>query len=78
MIKQKEYKKRRKKLFKKLKNNSIALVSSSLQKTRSNDTEYPYRQNSNFYYISGFKEDNSALVFIKTKTKSKTILFVQK
>jgi Xaa-Pro aminopeptidase len=78
MITQKEYAKRRKKLLKKLKNNSIALVSSALPKSRSNDTEYPYRQNSNFYYLSGFKEDNAALLFVKTKTKSKIILFVQK
>ncbi|MCF6340039.1 MAG: aminopeptidase P N-terminal domain-containing protein [Sulfurimonas sp.] len=78
MIKESEYKNRRDKLVKKLSNNSIAVIYSATNKTRSNDTEFPYRQDSNFYYLTGFTEDNSILVFIKTKNFSKTILFVQK
>lgn len=78
MIKESEYKKRRQKLSKKLHNNSLGIVFSSPLKVRSNDTHYPYRQNSNFYYLCGFREDNSALVFSKTKDEFKTILFVQK
>ncbi len=78
MIKEKEYKKRRERLLKKLSNDSIAIVFSSKTQTRSHDTEHPYRQDSNFYYLTGFKEDNSSLVFIKTKNSVKTVLFVQK
>ena len=78
MISQTEYKKRRDRLLDKLSNNSIGIIFSSTYKTRSNDTDYPYRQDSNFYYLTGFKENNSALVFIKTKDIVKTILFVQK
>lgn len=78
MITQKEYKRRRDKLLRKLSNNSIGILFSSEYKTRSNDTQYPYRQNSNFYYLTGFKEDNSALVFVKTNDITKIILFVQK
>ncbi|MCK4737256.1 MAG: aminopeptidase P N-terminal domain-containing protein, partial [Sulfurimonas sp.] len=78
MIKESEYKNRRDILSKKISNNSIGIVFSSTYKTRSNDTEYPYRQDSNFYYLTGFKEDNSSLVFIKTKGVTKTLLFVQK
>jgi len=78
VIKEKEYASRRKKLLKKLSINSVAVLFSSEYKVRSNDTEYPFRQNSNFYYMSGFKENRSALVFIKTKKGSKTILFVAK
>ena len=78
MIRESEYKQRRTKLLHSLKNNSIALLTSATPKTRSNDTEFPYRQESNFYYLSGFKEDNSALVFIKEKKKVKTVLFVYK
>ena len=55
MIKENEYSKRRKKLAKKLRANSLALVCAAVPKVRSNDTEYPYRQNSNFYYLTGFK-----------------------
>lgn len=78
MIKETEYKYRRDKVIKQLSKNSIAVVFSSEFKTRSNDTQYQYRQNSNFYYLTGFKEDNSALVFLKRKKSIKTILFVQK
>lgn len=78
MISQKEYKKRRDTLADKLSKNSVGIVFSSTYKTRSNDTDYPYRQDSNFYYLTGFKEDNSVLVFVKTKNITKTVLFVQK
>lgn len=77
MIKESEYKKRREKLAKKLSKNSITILFSSTNKTRSNDTNYPYRQNSNFYYLTGFKEDNSFLVILKSKKNVKTILFLQ-
>lgn len=77
MIKESEYKKRRDALTKRLSKNSLTVVFSAENKTRSNDTNYPYRQNSNFYYLTGFKEDNSALVIAKSKKETKTILFVQ-
>lgn len=76
MISEKEYKSRRDTLANKLSKNSVAVFFSAEPKSRSNDTEYPYRQNSNFYYLSGFKEDSSAIVFIKTKKSVRTILFV--
>jgi len=78
MIKESEYKKRRETLAKKLSNNSIAIILSSEYATRSNDTEYPYRQDSNFYYLTGFKENNTCLVILKTKKETRSILFVQK
>lgn len=78
MIKENEYKKRRDSLSKSFLKNSIAVIFSAPEATRSNDTHHPYRQDSNFYYLSGFKEDNAALMFIKTKESVKTLLFVQK
>lgn len=78
MIKEKEYKSRRDRLAKVMASHSVAVIHSANHKTRSNDTEYPYRQDSNFYYLSGFKEDESCLMIIKKKKKFKTILFVLK
>ena len=77
MIKEKEYFNRRKKLLKKIKSNSIVILNSSEVKVRSNDTEYPYRQNSNFYYLTGFKESNSKLVLLKKKKSTEVILFIE-
>ena len=78
MIHEQEYNTRRKALASSLKENSVAVLFSAKAQTRSNDTEYPYRQNSNFYYLSGFKEDNAALVILKKKKNYVTHLFVQK
>ena len=55
----------------------VAIITSAPTKTRSNDTEYSYRQNSDFYYLCGFNEDNSILVLIKTAESTKSILFVE-
>ncbi len=78
MIDEKVYKSRREVFLKRMKKNSVAFLFSAPQKIRSNDTEYPYRQDSDFYYMTGFKEDNSALVLVKGATSTKEILFVQK
>jgi Xaa-Pro aminopeptidase len=78
MIEEKEYKKRRERFAEKLQKDSIAVFFAASQKVRSNDTEFPYRQDSNFYYLTGFKEDNAALVFVKKGSVSKVYLFVQK
>ncbi|OHD85152.1 MAG: hypothetical protein A3I60_05215, partial [Sulfuricurvum sp. RIFCSPLOWO2_02_FULL_43_45] len=55
----------------------VAIITSAPTQTRSNDTEYSYRQNSDFYYLCGLNEDNSVLVLVKTPESSKTILFVE-
>ncbi|QOY53413.1 aminopeptidase P N-terminal domain-containing protein [Candidatus Sulfurimonas baltica] len=78
MITENEYKKRRDTLAKKLYSGSVGVMFSATCKSRSNDTEYPYRQNSDFYYLTGFKEDNATLVFVKEKNSVKTVLFLQK
>jgi len=78
VITQHEYKKRREHLADSLKKNSLALLLGAAHQTRSNDTEYPYRQESNFYYLSGFKEDHSAMMFVRGKKKVRSYLFVAK
>lgn len=78
MIKESEYKARRDFLASTMAKHSLTVLFSTTSKTRSNDTNYPFRQDSNFYYMSGFKEDNSILVLVKNKTKYRSILFVNK
>ena len=78
MIEEKEYAQRRTRFAKKLKPHSLAVLFSAELKTRSNDTEYPYRQDSNFYYMSGFREDKAALLFVKGAKKTKIYFFVYK
>jgi Xaa-Pro aminopeptidase len=78
MISENEYKQRREIFGEKLKKHSLALFFSADPKVRSNDTEYPYRQDSNFYYLTGFEEDRSALLFCKEGKVLRTYLFVAK
>lgn len=66
----------RKNFFNLMEDNSIAIISSGSQKKRSNDTYFPFRQENNFYYLTGFKEDSAVLVMKKTALKQEMILFV--
>ncbi|UFS62024.1 aminopeptidase P N-terminal domain-containing protein [Sulfurimonas sp. HSL-3221] len=70
------YKQRRDGLLAQMEEGAAVLGTATL-KTRSNDTEYPYRQNSDFFYLTGFEEDNAALVLIRGGDANKSVLFVQ-
>ena len=56
--------------------NSLFILHSASPKTRSNDTEYPFRQKSDFYYLSGFLEDSAILVLRKESGHLYRTLFV--
>ena len=55
----------------------VIILSSAPTKSRSNDTEYSYRQNSDFYYLTGFDEPNSLLILSKTKESIRKLLYVE-
>lgn len=60
-----EFIERRQRLLSAMPTNSIALFAAAHEVTRSNDTEYPFCQNKNFYYLTGFNEPEALLVLIK-------------
>ena len=62
--KYREMKLRRKELMAQMEPNSIALLASAPPRLRNNDAEYPYRQNSDFYYLTGFREEHAFLALI--------------
>ncbi len=64
---------RRKKLIKKI-GNGLALIRNAPERIRSRDTQYRYRHDSNFYYLSGFTEPES-IIFLVGGNKPKSILF---
>ncbi|MGB5965107.1 MAG: aminopeptidase P N-terminal domain-containing protein, partial [Sulfurimonadaceae bacterium] len=70
------YKERRERLLE-LMDEGVAVLSTATMQTRSNDTEYPFRPNSDFYYLTGFEEDNSVVVLCKKGAEHRTVLFVQ-
>ena len=68
---------RRRDLMQQMEPNSIALLCSAPMCTRSNDTEYLYRQNSDFYYLTGFEEHDAVLALIPGREQGEVVLFCQ-
>jgi Xaa-Pro aminopeptidase len=68
---------RRKELMQQMEPDSIALLCAAPQSTRSNDTEYLYRQNSDFYYLTGFVEHDAVLALIPGREQGEVVLFCQ-
>lgn len=74
---QQEFIERRSKLFAQMQNNSALLLFSEVEKRRNNDCCFPFRQDSNFWYLTGFNEPNSALLLIKREEQQQAIIFVR-
>src|SRR5213593_3129076 len=55
---------------------SVAIIPSAREATRSNDTHYRFRQDSDFYYLTGFEEPESIAVVIPDRDPHYT-LFVR-
>ena len=56
--------------------NSVAIIPSAREAVRSHDTNYRYRQNSDFFYLTGFEEPEAIAVITPGKDKKFT-LFVR-
>ncbi len=73
---QQELLRRRQALLAKMAPASAALIFAAPEATRSADSEYPYRQNSDFWYFTGFNEPEAVLVLIKSdETHNHSVLF---
>lgn len=60
------YQQRRQQLLAQLPERSVVLLSAAAEQTRSRDTEYPFRQHSDFWYYTGFNEPDALLILTKT------------
>ncbi|EOC1455369.1 Xaa-Pro aminopeptidase [Cronobacter sakazakii] len=73
---QQEFLRRRQALLANMAPASAALIFAAPEATRSADSEYPYRQNSDFWYFTGFNEPEAVLVLIKSdETHSHSVIF---
>lgn len=71
----KEFAKRRRYLAEQMGENTIAILPSSSIKSRNRDVDYYFRQDSDFYYLSGFNEPEAVLVIIPGRAHGESILF---
>jgi Xaa-Pro aminopeptidase len=55
---------------------SVAIIPSAREAVRSNDTQYRFRQDSDFYYLTGFEEPESIAVMAPSREQQYT-LFVR-
>jgi Xaa-Pro aminopeptidase len=71
-----EYQQRRQQLMNNL-GSGTAIFRSAPMATLHNDVEYNFRQDSSFYYLTGFNEADAVAVFAPHHAEHKFILFVQ-
>lgn len=70
-----EFVTRREQLLAKMPSDSVCIIASSQEVTRSNDTEYPFCQAKHFFYLTGFNEPDALLLLVKTAEHTEQILF---
>jgi Xaa-Pro aminopeptidase len=70
-----EFARRRKRLMQMMGAGSIAILPSAPVRMRNRDVEYPYRQDSDFYYLSGFAEPESVVALVPGREHGEYILF---
>ena len=70
------YKNRRNNLKNSLPDNSVLLIPGAELLYRNADSTFPFRQDSSFYYMSGFCEPSSLIAIVKDKENISSIAFV--
>jgi len=70
-----EFTARREQLMSEIGTGNIALIASAKVRTRNRDVDYPFRQDSDFFYLTGFNEPDALAVFIPGREQGEYILF---
>jgi len=69
------YARRRRQLMRMAGDDAIVVIPSAPERIRSRDTHYPYRQDSDFWYLTGFGEPEAVLVLIPGRVHGEALLF---
>lgn len=70
-----EFARRREALMNMMGENSIAILPAAEHHRRNRDTEYRYRQDSDFYYLSGFAEPEAVICLIPGRDHGEFVMF---
>ncbi|SFM64308.1 Xaa-Pro aminopeptidase [Marinobacter zhejiangensis] len=71
----KEFAERRKKLMERMAPDSIAIVPAAPERVRNRDVLHPFRQDSDFHYLTGFDEPEAVLVVIPGREHGESVMF---
>ena len=74
-MQQQEFSKRRRELMRMMGEGAIAIVPAAREKIRNRDTHYPFRQDSDFHYLTGFPEPDAVAVLVPGREHAEYILF---
>ena len=66
---------RRKQLMRIAGDDAILVLAAAPERIRSHDTHYPYRQDSDFWYLTGFEEPSAVLVLVPGRAHGEALLF---
>ncbi len=72
-----EFRRRRERLMEMLPEGTLAIVPGATLRRRNRDVDYLFRQDSDFYYLTGFTEEDALLVMVPGREHGETILFCQ-
>jgi Xaa-Pro aminopeptidase len=75
LIDRSEFAQRRSKLLNQLGKGALVLIGAAPESVRNSDVTYPYRQDSNFHYLTGFPESEAIAVLYDTETGPQFDLF---
>lgn len=70
-----EFAKRRKRIMEVMDEDCIAIIPTAPVRNRNRDVEYPYRPDSDFYYLTGFPEPEAVAVLVAGRPQGKYVLF---
>jgi Xaa-Pro aminopeptidase len=70
------FRKRRERFIRELGEGAVAIIPSAPTAIRSNDVEFVYRQDSDFHYLTGFTEPESAALFAPGHRDGEFVMFV--
>jgi Xaa-Pro aminopeptidase len=71
----KEFARRRRAVMEEMGAGSIAILPAAPVRARNRDVEYPYRQDSDFYYVTGYEEPDAVAVLLPNRKRGEFILF---
>ncbi len=74
-IRSTEFARRRKQLMRMAGDDAILVLPAAPERLRSKDTTYPYRQDSDFWYLGGFPEPEAVLVLVPGRKHGEALLF---
>ena len=70
-----EFARRRKQLMRMMGENSIAILPTANEQVRNRDVLFPFRPDSDFFYLTGFSEPEAVMVLLPNRKQGEFLMF---